>query len=237
MATRSSEDNGRGRSLRTPIGIATFVHLLKPHTFTSKSKNADAKPKTPQYSVLLVFTPEVEEELKSLKRAVIACLKENLGDEKYELLKKKKKLGLPWRDASEYEEYGEPFVEGNTMINFKTSASSEYPPPEVVDRKAKPIMSAKEVYAGCEMRVSYSVGFYDTDGNVGVSCYLKNAQVCGKGTRLTSSGSTAAEDFDALEGGDDDDDLADEADDLDDTPAPRGKAKPRRAAAEADDLL
>src|SRR6185369_4341990 len=131
-------------SLQTPVGIATFVHVFEPHAHD----NDDGEKKQPMYSVMLVFTPEQKDDLKELRQQCIRAAKAFFG-ERYEKLKEKGKMRFPWRDAGEYEEYGEPFVEGNTMINFKSKDE-----PGVVDARAKPVMDRKVIFPGMAARVS-----------------------------------------------------------------------------------
>lgn len=193
-------------SLQTPVGIATFCHLWEPKAM--KSTNPKAAPRDPMYSVMLVFTEDQKDELKALRVACIKAAKAKFGEEEYEKLKKKNKLSMPWRDASEYEEYGEPFVEGNTMINFKTNAQN---PPQIVDQRAKPITDRSKIYSGCKMRVSFGVWAFDTDGNKGVTLLLNNVQKAGDGPKL-SGRADASEEFESIDAGDDADD--DEDDDI-----------------------
>lgn len=197
------------RSLQSPIGTATFVHLWEPHKFKS-SKQAD---KEPAYSVLLVFDAAAAKsaEMKALKAAVVEAAEAKFGADARDRIKKflagkKGGIAVPWRDANDYEEYGEPFTEeGAVMINFKSNTA-----PGIVDRRAKPIMDRKDIYPGCKMRVSFGVWAYDTDGNKGVTVLLNNVQKTGDGPKL--AGRLDAEDeFDAIDG-DDDDDMEDDDD-------------------------
>lgn len=189
------------KSLQSPIGTATFVHLFKPFAFpATKSRPA----KDPAYSVLLVFDAATakSEQMKDLKRACIAAAEAKFGEKTRELIKKGK-ISMPWRDASDYEEYGEPFTdEGAVMINFKSNTA-----PGIVDRRAQPIMKESEIYAGCKMRVSFGVWPYDTDGSKGVTLLLNNVQKAGDGKRLAGR-ADAEEEFESIDGddGSDDDD-------------------------------
>jgi hypothetical protein len=113
---------------------------------------------------------------------------------------------MPWRKGTDYEdEHGFPFDrEGSYFMNF---ASKDQP--GVVNRKAKPI-DAKEIYSGCQVRVTYGVWPYDTDGNKGVTLFLNNVQKVADGERLAGR-PEASDDFEALEGED-----GTEEDDIDD---------------------
>lgn len=189
------------KSLQSPVGIATFVHLLKPFKFEAKPGQAQ---RDPQYSVMLVFDKDTVKspEMKALKLACIEAAEAKFGADAREKIKKGK-IQMPWRDADDYAEYGEPFTTpGSVMVNFKSNT-----PPGIVDKRAKPIMNERDVYPGCKMRVSFGVWPYDTNGNKGVTLLLNNAQKAGEGTRLAGR-ADAEDEFDSIDGddGDDDDD-------------------------------
>jgi len=199
-------DKKERKSLQSPIGTATFVHLFKPFAFpATKSKPA----KDPQYSVLLVFDKDAAKspEMKALKLACIEAAEAKFGVDKTRERIKSGKIAMPWRLASDYDEYGAPFdVEGAVMINFKSNTA-----PGIVDRRAQPIMKESEIYAGCKMRVSFGVWPYDTDGSKGVTLLLNNCQKTGDGPKLAGR-LDAEEEFDSIDGddedeGDDDDEI------------------------------
>lgn len=201
------------KSLQSPVGIATFVHLFEPFAFKA-TKTRPAK--EPMYSVLLVFDPPTVKspEMRALK---VACIEGAAGkfgetDSKGVSIRdriRSGKIAMPWRDASDYEEYGEPFdVEGSLMINFKSNTA-----PGIVDKRAKPIMAQKDIYPGCKMRVSFGVWPYDTDGSKGVTLLLNNVQKAGDGKKLAGR-MDAEEEFDRIEGDDDDDSDAGDDDDI-----------------------
>lgn len=186
------------KSLQSPIGIATFVHLFEAHKFKAKAGQAE---KEANYSVLLVFDAETANgpEMRALKKACIAVAVEKFGADALDKIKRGK-IRMPWRDADDYAEYGEPFTdEGAIMINFKSNTA-----PGVVDRRARDIMNQKDVYAGCKMRVSFGIWPYDSDGSKGITLLLNNAQKTGEGKKLAGR-PDASEEFDAVEGDDDDD--------------------------------
>lgn len=202
-------DKKERKSLQTPIGIATFVHLWEPFAFKA---TANRPAKEPAYSVLMVFDEEAKKspEMRAIKLACVEAAEAKFGADAREKIKrhlagKKGGIAMPWRDASDYEEYGEPFTnEGSIMINFKSNTA-----PGIVDRRAKPIMDRKEIYAGCKMRVSFGVWPYDTDGSRGVTLLLNNVQKTGDGPKLAGR-VDAEEEFESIDGdadSDDDDDI------------------------------
>ncbi len=192
------------KSFQTPIGTATFVHLFEPHAFKTKPGEA---PREPSYSVMMVFDAAAAKssEMRALKLACIELAEEKFGADAREKIKKGK-IAMPWRDADDYAEYGEPFTdEGAIMINFKSRTA-----PGIVDRRAKDIMDQRAIYAGCKMRVSFGLWAYDSNGNKGVTLLLNNVQKTGDGKKLAGR-ADASEEFDAVEG----DDGNDAEDDLD----------------------
>lgn len=192
------------KSLQSPIGIATFTHLFEPFAFPATKTRAA---KDPAYSVLLVFDKATAKsaEMKALKLACIEAAEEKFGAEKTRERIKTGKIAMPWRMASDYDEYGAPFdQEGAVMINFKSNTA-----PGIVDRRARPIMDKKEIYSGCKMRVSFGVWPYDTDGSKGVTLLLNNCQKTGDGPKLAGR-LDAEEEFESIDGDDDEEDDDDE---------------------------
>ena len=187
------------KSLQSPTGIATFVHLWEPFAFKA---TANRPAKEPAYSVLLVFDEEAKKspEMRALKLACIEAATTKFGADARDKIKKGK-IAMPWRSAADYDEYGEPFdVEGSIMITFKSNTA-----PGIVDRRAKPIMDRKEIYSGCKLRVSFGVWPYDTDGSRGVTLLLNNVQKTGDGPKLAGR-ADAEEEFESIDGDDDSDD-------------------------------
>jgi Protein of unknown function (DUF2815) len=187
------------KSLQSPVGIATFVHLWKPFAFKATSNRAA---RDPQYSVLLVFDKAAVKspEMRALKLACIEAAEAKFGVDKTRDRIKSGKIAMPWRDATEYEEYGEPFTEdGSLMITFKSNTA-----PGIVSRRATPITDEREIYPGCKMRVSFGVWPYDTDGSKGVTLLLNNVQKAGDGPRLAGR-ADAEEEFESIDGDDDSD--------------------------------
>lgn len=172
----------------SPEGIAAFVHLLRP-------KKADDPDKEPRYQVCLVFDEETE--LDVIDNALDAAGSEKFGDE-WPAVKKaaKRKDKWPIKDAADVaDQYGPPFdsVPGGRHVSFSTPDK-----PGVVDEDAEDIISAKDLYPGMLMRVTFNAYAYDhKEGGKGVTIYLRNAQKTGEGERLEvgAAQTTAAEDF------------------------------------------
>lgn len=183
MAT-AKQDN-EDLKVITPSGVAAFPHVFEPHSFEAGRE--------PNYSLILVFPPEAD--LKPLKAACQRAAIKKFGDAaKVKAMVAKGQFRLPWRDAAEYADYGEPFVAGSTFITIKSNQ-----PPGVVDERAKPIMNQMDFYAGCMARASLLCWGYDSMGNKGVTLLLNNVQKTGDGKRL--SGRMKAEDeFEPVKG-------------------------------------
>lgn len=197
--------------LTTATGIACFEHVWEPH--------AMEEGKDKKYSIVLCWTPEsvkttenpkgdMKLALKELKAKCIAAATEKFTDKVWRGLHEKGKFRFPWRDGDEYEQYDEPFTKPNAIFAQFQSNS----PPGVVDRRAKPITDRSELYSGCLVRVTYACWAYDSNGNKGVTLLLNNVQKVKDGTRLSGKPS-AEDDFEGIEGDDDDDGTED--DDLD----------------------
>ena len=182
MATQSNKDT-EDLKVISPEGIACFPHLFTPHSFEAG--------KDPNYSLILVF-PEGTD-ISAIKRACGIAAVRKFGDKaKVKAMLDRGQLRMPWRDGSEYSDYGEPFVPGSTFITIKSNQA-----PGVVNEYAKPIMNEMDFYAGCRARASFLCWGYDSMGNKGVTLLLNNVQKTGDGTRL--SGRMKAEDeFEAV---------------------------------------
>jgi hypothetical protein len=187
----------RERVRRTsPIGIGCFVHVAAPQ----KPRESD-KGKDPKYSIVMSFDAATmkSDEMRALKLACIEAAEEKFGKDARDKIKKGK-IAMPWRPGTDYEENGFPFDrEGSYFIRFSSKEQ-----PGVVDRKARPL-EPKEIYSGCEVRVTYGVWPYDTEGNKGVTLFLNNVQLVKKGERLAGR-PDASDDFEEMEGEDGSDD-------------------------------
>ena len=189
------------KRLVTPEGIACFVHVFEPHA----QKREDGTKGDPKYSVLLVFPSK--EAIKELRRECMAAATAKFGEEKWRALLKKGKFRFPWRPATDYDEYGPPFDDENAVFCIFSSKDQ----PDVVDRRAKPVMKQKEIYSGMKARVSYGVWPYDTNGNKGVTLFLNNLQKTDDGEKLAGR-SSGEDDFEPVEGEDGSDDDEDDGD-------------------------
>jgi hypothetical protein len=180
MAGKEQDD---GLKVITPEGRVAFPHVWEPHAFQAGQE--------PNYSLILVF-PEGTD-IMELKKACGRAAVKKFGDKARGMMKAGQ-LRMPWRDGSEYSEYGEPFVDGAIFVTAKSKQA-----PGVVNERAKPIMNQMDFYAGCMGRASVYCHAYDTMGNKGVTLLLNNVQKTGDGERM--SGRQRAEDeFEPVKG-------------------------------------
>ena len=101
----------------------------------------------------------------------------------------------PLRDGdSDRDTDSDPSYKGHYFINANTAKQ-----PEVVDQNLNPILSRADIFNGCYVRASLSLGAYNVDGNKGIKLYLGNLQKLGEGPRLGSGMTRASDDFTAVE--------------------------------------
>ena len=110
-------------------------------------------------------------------------------------------LKLPLRDGD-----GDRLLDAadpNAMFVNATSKDA----PQIVDRKVQPILDPMECGSGDYCNVSINFYAFNANGNRGVAAGLGNLQLIKHGERLAGKAS-AASDFTALEGDEDDDVLS-----------------------------
>lgn len=183
MGTAPSKEKDDGLTVITPVGTASFVHVWEPHAFADEKGDKGE----PNYGLILVFDKKTD--FTDMRKACGAALMKKWGDKAKSM---KSQFRLPFRPASDYEKYGEPFDrdDDSIMVIFKSRSA-----PGVVDARAKPIMNQMDFYPGCLARVSCYAHAYDTRGNKGVTFLLNNVQKTGDGERLAGARKSAEEDF------------------------------------------
>ena len=151
-----------------------------------------------KYSAALLIPKKDEKTLTKIRNAVKAAIEEG----KSKLANQKgvvpKNIKLPLRDADE-EEIDDPNYEGMMFFNATSTRKTQ-----IVDRRVQPILDTEEVYSGCYCNVSVNFYAFAVEGNKGIAAGLNNIQKVKDGERL-SGGSSAEDDFEALDGDDDDD--------------------------------
>jgi len=181
-----AREEGATSAIMTPSGTVCFPHVWEPHSF----KEGQEK----QFKLILVF--DADTDISELKKACQQAALAKFGKADLQKLMKQNKFTWPWRDGDEYSEYGEPFVEGATFINFKSKNA-----PGIVDEWARPIENQMDFYAGCKARVSALPWPYDSMGNQGCTFLLNNIQKTDDGTKLAGGRMSAENEFEAVKKG------------------------------------
>ena len=177
-------------NLKTKV-ITGIVRLSYEHVWEPASINGGE----PKYSASLIIPKSDKKTVADIEAAVEAAIAEGIG--KFGGKKPNKAaLKLPLRDGDterEDEAYKDSFF---LNANSKTA-------PQIVDRAVRPILDRNEVYSGCYIRASLSFYAFNSNGNKGVACGLNNIQKVKDGEPLGGR-TNAADDFTALDGGDED---------------------------------
>lgn len=175
---------------RTPDGIVSYPHLISPTVNTLK-KTAVHPGGTPEYSVILIWGPEVD-------------LSEMVAEAERVLLERFHKrppngwskggYRTPFKScdekAAEKGEMPAGMMKGGRYVTFRTERR-----PMCFDQNVQPIMESEMIYGGCHGCVSYSAYAYDAGANKGVNFGLRNFQFTGDGEHLGSDGGNPEEDF------------------------------------------
>lgn len=177
------------------------VRLSYPHLF---EKNAVEGGKA-KYSASLIIDKENAELIKAINAAVEEAIKEGESKLKNKAGNIPKNLKKPLRDGDIDREDDEAY-ENAFFLNANTDRK-----PQCVDQRVQPITDPDDLYAGCYVRASVNFYAFNTNGNLGIAVGLNNIQKVAEGEAL-SGGSTAAEDFEAVET--DVDDIMDDENDL-----------------------
>jgi len=174
----------------TPMFRASYAHVFK----ATAMEGSDEK----NYSISMIFPKSTD--LKPIKAAIQAAIKEKWGD------KKPKGLRLPFRDGDEEREEDEAYAE-SIFINCKSKNK-----PGIIDRDRNDILDESEFYSGCYARATVTAYAWDNKFGKGVSLGLDNLQKLKDGEPLGGRAPDAADDFeDDL----DDLDLGDDSDEFD----------------------
>ena len=161
----------------------SFPHLFEPHAF-------DPAKDTPKYSVMLLIPKSDTATMKKLKAAEQEAIEKGIATTWGG--KKPKKINSVLKDGDDdAEEY--PERAGHYVMSVRSLTR-----PQVVDASVQPILDASEIYSGVYGRVSINAFAYSHAGNNGVGFGLNNVQKTADGESL-AGGTTAEEDFDALD--------------------------------------
>lgn len=183
-----TEPKKESKSLLTPEGRGSFIYCFEPSD--KKTKKGASK-----YQLTILF--KKGEDLSKLQAAAQKVITDKFGTDKE---KWPKKLKSPFLDQGDYDYEG--YEAGAKMIRVSTTRK-----PQIVSNKKDPatgkpmpVTDSSELYPGCWLRASVNAGWYDVDGNKGVSFFLNNVQKLRDGPPI-SGGSRAEDEFDAADDG------------------------------------
>ena len=148
-----------------------------------------------KYSVSVPIPKDDKETVDAINKAIDAAIEEGIakfGGKK----PNKAAIKLPLRDGDV--ERDDEAYKGHWFINANSKTA-----PQIVDKRVKPILDRGEVYSGCYARVSLNFYAFNSNGNKGIACGLRNIQKIRDGEPLGGRAS-ASDEFTAV---DDDDDF------------------------------
>lgn len=180
-------DKGKIKKLTTGMFRVSFPHVFKPQTTPSGEQ---------RFSVVMLFDKKNKEDIKKLEDLAKAAAYEKWGEDSVK--SKKVKINWPFRDGEEKAEQ----YEGYEGMVFATASSKNKP--KVVDKSVEPILDEDEFYPGCFARAAINAYAWEWKGKKGVSFGLINVQKMKDGDKFGFS-SKPEDDFEAVEGDDDED--------------------------------
>ena len=160
-----------------------------------------------KYSVSCLIPKEDKKTLLKIHNAIEAA--KELGKEKKWGGKIPPNVKTPLHDA----DVDRPDDENYAGHMFFNASSKDAP--QIVDRKVQPILDPMECGSGDYCNVSVNFYAFNTNGNRGIAVGLGNIQLIKHGERLGGK-TSAASDFEEVEGEDDDAEVFGSADDLPD---------------------
>ncbi|MBM7051018.1 DUF2815 family protein [Rothia sp. ZJ1223] len=155
----------------------------------------------PKYSASIIIPKTDTDTLNKIQAAIDAAIKEGVGKFGGKI-PPKGALKLPLRDGDI--ERDDEAYQGAMFVNANSTTQ-----PGIVDANVQPIIERSEMYSGVYARVTLSFYAFNTNGNKGVACGLRNIQKIRDGEPLGGRVSAEAEftpftdPFAAPAGGDD----------------------------------
>lgn len=168
------------------------VRFSYANVFEPKSINGSE----PKYSVSIIIPKSNKQAIKDIEKAIEEAKKD--GTAKYGSKFTSGNFKTPLRDG-DIDRIGDEAYEGSYFINANGKTR-----PGIVDRKLNPIHDQTEFYSGCYGRASITIFPYSAAGNKGLAAGLSNIQKTEDGEALGGR-ARAEDDFEALEGDDEDD--------------------------------
>lgn len=178
---------------KSPPGLLRWNDLFK------ATVNEDSDDTNPYFRATVIFdkAAQATPEYQGMKEAAARAMKEEWGDKPPANLRSPFRPGTD-KDLEKFPEFGD----GVTFINVKTKKKPGIVAAYIDPATGKPkiIADDTEIYNGCKVRLSMTVYAYKVKGNAGVSFGLRNVQKLEDGTPFSSGGIKAEDDFDAVDG-------------------------------------
>lgn len=179
-----------GQEVKSGKFRTSYVKLDKPHPVPGSTKEV--------YSVVALFEPGAD--LKALKAAALAAMKDKWGD-KAEAIAKHPKFKTPFKDQAELVD-----AEGNQRPGTVAGAIfinlSHQLKPLILGPDAKEISDPRDFYSGCYAVAKLECYAWEHEvGGKGVTFSLLGIQKVAEGEKLGGTGARAeVSDFEAVEG-------------------------------------
>jgi len=172
--------------------VTGVVRLSYANIWEPKSVNGGPE----KYSCSLIIPKTDKDTVNAINAAIDCAIQE--GAHKFGgKVPLKASLKLPLRDGDVERE--DEAYKGCYFLNANSTT-----PPQIVDKRVRPILDRSEIYSGVYAHVSISLYAFNSNGNRGVACGLGNIQKVKDGEPLGSR-TSAADEFVTV---DDDDFLA-----------------------------
>ena len=147
----------------------------------------------PKFSVSLVIPKSDTRTVERIRAAIQAAYEEGASKLKGngKSVPALSAIRTPLRDGDK-DRPDDEIYKGCWFINANSTTA-----PQIVDRSVKPILDRSEVYSGCYARVSLNFYAFNSNGNKGIACGLRNIQKVRDGESLGGKAS-ASDDFATL---------------------------------------
>ncbi|HBQ64872.1 MAG TPA: DUF2815 domain-containing protein [Clostridiales bacterium] len=180
QANGNNTANGNAQDASTKV-ITGKVRFSYVSVWEPKSvKGGDAK-----YSVSIIIPKTDKKTLADIQTAIEVAKEQGAAKFGGRI---PANLKLPLRDG-DLERPDDAVYAGSYFINANSAEK-----PGIVDRHVKPIMDRDEFYSGCYGRASLSFYTFNSGGNKGVACWLRNLMKLADGEPL-SGRATPGSDF------------------------------------------
>ena len=168
------------------------VRFSYANVFEPKSINGSE----PKYSVSIIIPKSSKQAIQEIEKAIEEAKKDGIA--KFGSKFTSGNFKTPLRDG-DIDRPDDEAYEDSYFINANGKVR-----PGIVDRRLQPIQDQTEFYSGCYGRASINIFPYSAAGNKGLAAGLNNIQKTEDGDALGGK-ARAEDDFDALDGDEEDD--------------------------------